>query len=184
MPLSSDPWILDSLAILLMAVGGSGLIAVFISQSFGPAMKRSVAVICAAMAICGGLLMVRAATLRDADRDLDPVQQANLAKAVSQFPNARFEVLTADPDNEARALTSKVVDAVKAGSGAMPMVGETPPSSQKGVVMVLRDKESDLGRAVSATIGRAFMAARVAAITDDEPTLDDRTVRIVVGQKP
>ncbi len=184
MPLSSDPWILDSLATLLMAVGGSGLIAVFISQSFGPATKRSVAVICAAMAIGGGLLMVRAASLRDADRDLDPVQQANLAKAVSQFPNARFEVLTANADNETRALASKVVDAVKTGTGAMPVLGETPPSTQKGVVMVLHDKEADLARAVSATIGRAFMAARVASITDDEPTLDDRTVRIVVGPKP
>ena len=41
-----------------------------------------------------------------------------------------------------------------------------------------------LGRAVAARIGRAFMAARVASITDDESTLDGRTVRIVVGEKP
>ncbi len=180
----SDPWILESLGTLLVAVGGTGLIAAFISQPLGPVMKRSVIAICAAMAVGGSLFMVRAATLRDADRDLDAVQQANLVKAVSRFANVRFEVLTADADDETRALASKVVDAVKTGTGAMPTLGETPPFPQKGVVMVLRDKESDLGRAVSATIGRAFMAARVASITDDEPTLDDRTVRIVVGRKP
>ena len=59
-----------------------------------------------------------------------------------------------------------------------------PPLPQKGVVIVLRDSEADRARAIAATISRALMAARVACITDDEPAMDDRTVRIVVGEKP
>jgi len=55
---------------------------------------------------------------------------------------------------------------------------------QKGVVIVLRDIEADRARTVADTISRALMAARVACITDDEPAMDDRTIRIVVGQKP
>lgn len=184
MTLFSDPWILDSLGILLTAVGSAGLVALFISSPLRPAMKRSVGVICPAMAIGGILLMVRAEILREADRDLDPAQLANLAKAVSEFPDVRFEVFTAYTDNETRSLASKVVEAVRTGSGATPTLGETPPLLQKGVVLVMRDRETDFGRAVAATIGRAFMAARVASITDDAPELDDRTVRIVVGEKP
>lgn len=184
MTVFSDPWILDSLGTALMSVGAAGLVARFIAQPLGPVMKRLVPVICAAMAVGGGLLMVRAAALRDADRDLDPAQQANLVEAMSRFPNVRFEVFTSGSDRETHALASKVADAVKSATGAAPLLGETPPLPQKGVVMVLHDRDTDLGRAVAATIGRAFMAARVASITDDEPTLDARTVRIVVGQKP
>jgi hypothetical protein len=193
MTLFSDPWILNGLGILLAAVGGAGLVALFISTPFRPAVKRSVAVVCAAMALGGGLLMARAETLRDADRDLDPAQQANLARVVSQIPNARFEVFTAHPDSETRSLAAKVVEAVKAGSGKAPAVadipplrqkGVVPPLPQKGVVVVLRDTEAGGARALATTISRAFMAARVACITDDEPALDDRTVRIVVGEKP
>lgn len=184
MTLLADPWILDSLGIVLLAVGSAGLVASFISLPLRPVMQRTVRVICPAMAIGGVLLMVRAEALREADRDLDPAQLANLAKAMSQFPNVRFEVFTAHTSNETRSLASKVVEAVKAGTGATPMVAETPPMPQKGVVLVLRDRETDLGRAVAGTIGRAFMAARVASITDDEPMLGDRTVRIIVGEKP
>ena len=184
MTLVSDPWILDSLGIVLLAVGAAGLVALFIATPLRPTVKRSVGVICAAMAIGGVLLMVRAAGLREADRDLTPAQQADLARALGQFPNVRFEVFTADTDQETQSLASKVVDAVKTGTGAAPIVGETPPIPQKGVVLVMRDREAALGRAVAATIGRAFMAARVASITDDEPTLDDRTVRIIVNAKP
>lgn len=184
MTLFSDPWILHGLGILLMAVGSAGLVALFISTPPRPRMKSAVGVICAAMAIGGGLLMMRAETLWDADRDLDPAQLANLAKALSQFPNVRFEVFTAHTDNETRSLASKVAEAVKTGTGASPTLGQIPPLRQKGVVLVLRDREADLGRAVAGTIGRAFMAARVASITDDEPMLDGGTVRIIVGEKP
>lgn len=192
MTLFSDPWILDSLGILLTAVGSAGLVALFIASPLRPVMKRAVAVICPAMAIGGVLLMVRAEALRNADRDLDPAQQATLAKAIGQFPNVRFEVLTAHDDNETQTLAAKVVDAVKAGSGAAPAVGKAPPPSPsstlplpfKGVVLVMHDREADLGRSVAATIGRALMAARVAVITDDDANLDNRTVRIVVAEKP
>jgi hypothetical protein len=145
------------------------------------------------MVLGGGLLMARAEVLRDADRDFSPDEQANLANAVSRFPNARFEVYTAYPDNETRALAAKVADAVKAGSGTAParadipplmQKGVVPPLPQKGVVIIVRDREDDLGRAISATIGRALMAARVACITDDEMGADAATVRIVVGEKP
>jgi hypothetical protein len=187
------PWILEGLGILLLAVGAAGLVSLFISQPLGAAMKRAVGVTCAAMAVGGGLLMARADSLRDADRDLSPSEQANLAKAVSRFPNARFEVFTADTDNDTRSLAAKVAEAVKTGSGVaparadvppLPQKGVVPPLPQKGVVIVLRDTESDRGRAMADAIGRALMAARVACITDDEPKLDDRTVRIVVGPKP
>ena len=184
MKLLSDPWIIDSLGIVLAAVGGAGLIALFISTPFRPAVQRSVGALCAAMAVGGGLLMLHAEALRDADRNLDPAQQANLARAISQFPDARFEVYTAYTDNETRSLATKVVEAVKAGTGGTPTLGESPPRPQKGVVLVMRDRETDFGRAIAATIGRAFMAARVASITDDAPEFDDRTVRIIVGEKP
>jgi hypothetical protein len=184
MTLFSDPWILDGLGIVFMAAGSAGLVALFIATPFRPLAQRAVGVVCAALAVGGALLMVRAEGLRNADRDLDPAQQANLANAMSQFPNVRFEVFTAHADNETRSLAAKVVEAVKRGTGATPALGETPPLPQKGVVLVMRDREAALGRAVAATIGRAFMAARVASITDDEASLDDRTVRIIVGEKP
>src|ERR1700754_3765946 len=95
-----DPWILDGLGILLIAVGSAGLVALFIATPLRPGMKRSVGAICAAMAIGGGLLMVRAETLRGADRNLDPAQQAELARAMGRFPGIRFQVFTAWPDDE------------------------------------------------------------------------------------
>ena len=187
------PWILEGLGILLLAVGAAGLVALFISQPLGRTLKRAVGVVCAGMALAGVLLMARADALQDADRDLSPAEQANLAKAVSRFPDARFEVFTAYTDNETRSLAAKVTEAVKAGSGSAPGLadipplwqkGVVPPLPQKGVVIVLRDTETDRARAVAATIGRALMAARVACITDDEPAMEDRTIRIVVGEKP
>ena len=187
------PWILEGLGILLLAVGAAGGIALFISRPLGRTLKRVVGGVCAVMALAGVLLMTRADALRDADRDLSPAEQANLAAAVRRLPNARFEVFTAHPDTETRALAAKVVAAVKAGSGTTPAVayipplnqkGVFPPLPQKGVVVVLRDAEADRPRAVAATITRALMAGRVACITDDDPVMDDRTVRIVVGEKP
>lgn len=186
----SDPSILDSLGILLMAVGGAGLVALFVSQPLRPLMKRLVAVLFPVMAVAGVLLTMRAATLRDSDRDLTPAQLADLAKAVSQFPNIKFEVYTANADSETQALASKVVEAVKAGTGSAPPIGTSPPPSSsapwpfKGVVLVMKNRDAELGRAVATKIGRVLMAARVAVITDDEASLDDRTVRIIVAEKP
>jgi hypothetical protein len=187
------PWILEGLGILLLSVGLAGLVSLFISQPLRATLKRTVAVVCAVMAMAGGLLMARADALRDTDRDLSPAEQANLARAVGQFPKFRFEVFTAYPDSETRSLAAKVADAVKTATGTAPALadipplmqkGVVPPTPQKGVVIVLRDNEAEPGRAVGTTIGRALMAARVACITDDNPSIDDRTVRIVVGEKP
>lgn len=184
MTLFYDPWILEGLGILLTAVGSAGLVALFISQPLGPAMKRAVGALCAVMAVGGVLLMVRADILRDADRDLDPAQQADLAKAIGRFPHVKFEVYTTDAGAETQSLAAKVAAAVKTATGTAPPVGETQPLPTNGVTLVLRDRETDFGRAIAATIGRAFMAARVASITDDGAGVDDRTVRIVVGPKP
>lgn len=187
------PWILDGLGILLLSVGGAGLAALFISRPRSPAMKRAMGGICAVMAVGGALLMMRAEALRDADRDLTPRELTNLAEAMSRFPNARFEVFATDTGNETRSLAAKVADAVKTATGTAAAVADIPPMMQKdvvppvlqtGVVILLQDREGDLGRAVASTIGRALMAARVACITDDWPELDDRTVRIIVGPKP
>ena len=102
-------------------------------------------------------------------------------------------MFTAYTDSETRSLAAKVADAVKTATGTAPALadipplmqkGVVPPTPQKGVVIVLRDNEAEPGRAVATTIGRALMAARVACITDDDPSIDDRTVRIVVGEKP
>ena len=82
------PWILEGLGILLLAVGAAGLVSLFISQPLGRVLKRTVAVVCAVMAIAGGLLMARADALRDTDRDLSPAEQANLARAIGQFPKS------------------------------------------------------------------------------------------------
>jgi hypothetical protein len=185
------PWILDSLGALLVAVGGAGLIALFISRPL--AMKRTVGAICAVMVVAGGLLMMRAEALRDSDRDLTPSELANLATAMSRFPNTRFEVFTSDTGDETRSLASKMADAVKTGTGTAPATADVPPMTvrdvvppvvQTGVVILLQDREGNLGRAVANTIGRALMAARVACITDDAPEMDGRTVRIIVGPKP
>jgi hypothetical protein len=187
------PWILEGLGVLLLAMGVAGLVALWISEPLSPALKRTVAAICAVMTVGGGLLLARAETLRDSDRDLPPSELADLAKAMSQFTDVRFEVFTADTGKETRSLASKVANAVKTGTGKAPAVADIPPLMQKyvappvlqtGVVLTVRDREGELGRAVAKTIGRALMTARVACITDDAPELNDRTVRIVIGPKP
>jgi hypothetical protein len=52
-----------------------------------------------------------------------------------------------------------------------------------GLVFVL-GKDADPDHTVVDTVGRLFMAARVAVISDRGIELDDHTVRIVVGEKP
>lgn len=182
--MSFHPWILDGVGTVLLAVGASGLVALFMSDPMRTGMRRTVGAICVTMALGGGLLMVRAEALRDADRDLSESELAGLAKAVSQFPDLKFQVLTTNTDIESRSLALKVAAAIKAGTGVAPVVGEAPPSTQKGVVIVIRDRTADLGHAVSTVIGRELMKARVASMADDEPGLDSHTVRILVGAKP
>jgi hypothetical protein len=69
------PWILDSLGILLLAVGAAGLAALSISEPMRPVIKRTVGTVCTMMAVGGALLMVRAETMLRADRDLSPAER-------------------------------------------------------------------------------------------------------------
>lgn len=135
------------------------------------------------MVIGGVALTWRAERLRNADRDLTPAQQATLSKALSQFPAVKFEVLTSRGDKEAHSLALKIVNAVKTGSGAMPLFDEKILSPPVGVVLVL-GKEADPDHAVADTVGRLLMAAHIAVISDRTVELDEHTVRIVVGEKP
>ena len=58
--------------------------------------------------------------LNNADRDLTPDQLAALSKSISQFLGVKFEVHILTGDREAQSLATKIVDAVKAGSGTVP----------------------------------------------------------------
>ena len=93
-------------------------------------------------------------------------------------------MLTSRADPEAHALALKIADAVKAGSGAMPSFSDALPSPPPGVVLVLRARDADPGRAFVDTVGRVLMAARIAVISDKAIDVGDNTVRIVVGGKP
>jgi hypothetical protein len=182
--LFSDPSLLGGLGEALVVLGLVGQVSLFFFPAGRRIMERSLGVLFTVVAIGGVALASRAATLRDADRGLTPAQQATLSKAVSQFPAFKFEVLTSRADKEAHSLALKIVDAVKAGSGATPSFGEAMPSLPMGVVLVLRANDADPGRTVVDTVGRAFMAARIAVISDRDTDLGDDTVRIVVGGKP
>ena len=48
----------------------------------------------------------------------------------------------------------------------MPQFDEEMPSPPPGVVLVLNAKDAEPGRKVVDTVGRAFMAARIAVISD------------------
>jgi hypothetical protein len=52
-----------------------------------------------------------------------------------------------------------------------------------GVVLVL-GKDADPDHTMVDAVGRLFMAARIAVISDRTIELDEHTVRIVVGEKP
>jgi hypothetical protein len=184
MMLFSDTSLIDGLGRLLLVLGLVGQVSLFFFPAGRRILERSLGVLFTVLAIGGVALTWRAETLREADRDLTPAQQATLSKAISQFPTLKFEVLTLRGDREANALALKIVDAIKAGSGAMPRFDDTTLARPNGVVLIFRDKDSDAGRAVSDRVGRALAAARIAVISDHIDDLDDHTVRIVVGGKP
>ena len=82
---------------------------------------------------------------------------------MGRFPGIRFEVFAAWPDDETRSLASKLAETIKMATGTRAQRSRRLPASpQKGVVLVLRDRDAELGRAVAGTISRALMAARVA----------------------
>lgn len=166
----------------MIVLGLVGAVSLFFFPEGRRILERSLGVLFTLVVIGGVALTWRAERLRNADRDLTPAQQATLSKALSQFPAVKFEVLTSRGDKEAHSLGLKIVDAVKAGSGATPLFDEiiSPPV---GVVLVL-GKEADPDHAVVDTVGRLLMAAHIAVISDRTVELDEHTVRIVVGEKP
>jgi hypothetical protein len=178
----SEPSLLNDLGQGLIVLGLVGAVSLFFFPEARRILERSLGVLFTLVVIGGVALTWRAERLRNADRDLTPAQQATLSKALSQFPAVKFEVLTSRGDKEAQSLALKIVDAVKAGSGATPLFDEiiSPPV---GVVLVL-GKEADPDHAVVDTVGRLLMAAHIAVISDRTVQLDEHTVRIVVGEKP
>jgi hypothetical protein len=183
MILFSEPSLLNDLGQGLIVLGLVGAVSLFFFPEGRRILERSLGVLFTLVVIGGFALTWRAERLRNADRDLTSAQQATLSKALSQFPAVKFEVLTSRGDKEAHSLALKIVDAVKAGSGAMPHFDEKILSPPVGVVFVL-GKEADPDHAVADTVGRLLMAAHIAVISDRTVELDEHTVRIVVGEKP
>jgi hypothetical protein len=179
----SEPSFLNDLGQGLIVLGLVGAVSLFFFPEGRRMLERSLGVLFTLVVIGGVALTWRAERLRNADRDLTPAQQATLGKALGQFPAVKFEVLTSRGDKEAHSLALKIVDAVKAGSGAMPLFDEKVLSPPVGVVLVL-GKEADPDHAVADTVGRLLMAAHIAVISDRTVELDEHTVRIVVGEKP
>ena len=179
----SEPSLLNDLGQGLIVLGLVGAVSLFFFPEGRRILERSLGVLFTLVVIGGVALTWRAERLRNADRDLTPAQQAAIGKAISQFPTAKFEVFTSHGNREAHALALKMVDAVKAGSGAMPVFDEQMLSLPVGLVFVL-GKDADPDHAVVDTVGRLLMAARIAVISDRATALDDHTVRIVVGEKP
>ena len=121
--------------------------------------------------------------MNNADRDLTPDQLAALSKGMSQFLGVKFEVHILTGDREAQSVATKIVDAVKAGSGTMPHFGESQ-SLPPGVIFVFAVKDTDLRRAISDTVGRRLAAARIAVGVDFSAEQPEHTVAILIGKKP
>jgi hypothetical protein len=179
----SEPSLLNDLGQGLIVLGLVGAVSLFFFPEGRRILERSLGVLFTLLVIGGVALTWRAEKLRNADRDLTSAQQATLSKAISQFPAVKFEVFTSRGDREAHSLALKMVDSVKAGSGAMPLFDEKMLSLPVGLVLVI-GKDADPDHTVVDTVGRLLMAARVAVISDRTVELDEHTVRIVVGEKP
>ena len=184
MMLFSEPSLLDDLGKGLIVLGLTGQVSLFFFPKDRRILERSLGVLFTLVVIGGAGLAWRAEKLRDADRDLTPAQQATLSKAISQFPSVKFEVLAPPGDREAHSLALKIADAVKAGSGATPILDETMRTPVVGVVLVLDAKGADPEQKAADAVGRLLMEARVAVIGDRVDDLGEHTVRIVVGKKP
>src|SRR4029077_12228956 len=137
MRLFSDPSFLSSVGQLLVVLGLVGQVSLFFFPAARRLLERSLGVLFTVVAIGGVGLTWRAQDLRDADRNLTPVQQAALGQAISQFPTVKYEVFAAGDDKEARALALKIIDAVKAGGGSAPAI-EDLRSAPLGVGVVGR----------------------------------------------
>src|SRR4051812_36472356 len=101
MTLFNDPSYLNGLGTVLLIVGGVGLVSLLFFPAGRRTAKRALAVLFAVLVVAGGALPWRAQTLRAADRDLSPAQQAALTQAIGRFPDSRFEIFTSRDDKEA-----------------------------------------------------------------------------------
>jgi hypothetical protein len=180
----SDPSLLNSLGQALIVVGLVAVMSLFFFPKGRHVLERSLGLLFTVVIVGGVVLMWRADKLLAADRDLTPAQQTTLSKAISQFPTAKFEVFTSRCDREAYSLALKIVDAVKAGSGAMPRFDDAMLDPPLGVVLVRGAEGADSERDVGKAIGRILMGARIAVIGSTAIDLGQHTVRIVVGPKP
>jgi hypothetical protein len=178
----ADLLVLRSLSELLIVLGSVGLVTTFLSDR--PRPKRLLTVLLASMA-AGGLVLAGATDeLLAADRDLTPAQQAALSNAISLFSGVKFEVHTLRNDREARSLALKMVDAIRAGSGAMPQFVDGLSGLDPGVILVFAPDDVEFRRTFSNAVGTKLAAARIAVITADEAVQPKQSVRIVVGRKP
>src|SRR5262245_60737019 len=112
--------LLGNLGECLVAVGVVGAVSLFFFPKNRRVQERLLSVLFMLMAAGGVALAWRADSLGHADRDLTPAQQATIGNAISQFAAVKFEVMTSRGNSEANSLALTLVDAVKAGSGAMP----------------------------------------------------------------
>ena len=170
------------LARVLAILGVVGWVCLFLCRLDRRFGKRALAVLSTGLLAGGAVVGWQADRMRRADRELGPVQQAALGRAIAGFPNLKFIVMTQANDQEAAALARKVAEAVKAG-GVLLAFDENLPLAPKGLTLGIRDKEAPAARATDA-IGRAVMADRIAVASDLVPELDGNTMRIVVGKKP
>jgi hypothetical protein len=180
----NDLVLLDNLGEALAILGVAGVVSLFFFPEGRRLAERSLAVLFTLMAIGGTALMWRADRLVEAKRDLTPAEQAELSKAISQFPNAKFEVLTSRDDREAHSLALKIVDAIKGGSGGTPLFEEEEHLLPVGLTLIFDPEDVDLRRNIANTVGRLFIEARIAVISDETAGLGEQRVRIVVGGKP
>jgi hypothetical protein len=179
----SEPSLLNDLGGGLIILGLVGAVSLFFFPDGRRILERSLGVLFTLLVIGGAALTWRAEKLRTADRNLTPAQQATLGQAIGEFPNIKFQVFTSSGDREAHSLALKIVEAVKAGSGTMPLVDDMMRSPPPGVILIL-NRRRDFAYNFVDRVGRQLMAARIAVISDQATDLDDNTVRIVVGGRP
>src|SRR5664279_3676820 len=86
----SEPSLLNDLGQGLIVIGLVGTVSLFFFPAARRLLERSLGVLFALVVIGGVALTWRAETLRNADRDLTPVQQAALGRAIGQFPTVKF----------------------------------------------------------------------------------------------
>jgi len=178
-----DLSLLSGLGELLIALGLAGVVSLFITTERRPILDLSLGALFILMAVGGFALTWRVDKLENADRDLTPAQQVALSKAVSRFPMAKYEVLTSRDNSEAYALALKIAEAVRAGSGTMPLFDDKMLSPGLGVKLIFAAKDVDFRHEVTDTIGRVLIGARIGVISDRAFELPEHTVRFVVGPR-